>query len=32
LQVSPKLRVWLVNSHMNDPNDLIYLFNLVLAL
>jgi hypothetical protein len=32
LQLSPKLRVWLVNSHMSDPNDLSYLFNLVFAL
>jgi hypothetical protein len=30
--MSPKLRVWLVNSHMSDPNDLRYLFNLVFAL
>jgi hypothetical protein len=32
LQINPKLRVWLVNSHMSDPNDLRYLFNLVFAL
>jgi hypothetical protein len=32
LQMNPKLRVWLVNSHMSDPNDLRYLFNLVFAL
>jgi hypothetical protein len=30
--MSPKLRVWLVNSHMSDSNDLRYLFNLVFAL
>jgi hypothetical protein len=32
LQMSPKLRVWLVNSHMSDPIDLRYLFNLVFAI
>jgi hypothetical protein len=32
LQLGPKLRVWLVNSHICDPNDLRYSFNLVFAL
>jgi hypothetical protein len=29
LQFGPKLRVWLANSHICDPNVLRYLFNLV---
>jgi hypothetical protein len=32
LQMGPKLRVWLANSHMSDPNDLGYPINLVFAL
>jgi hypothetical protein len=32
LHLSPNLKFWIANSHMIDPNDLIYLFNLVFAL
>jgi hypothetical protein len=32
LQMNPNLRVWLPNSHLNEPSDLRYLFNLVFAL
>jgi hypothetical protein len=32
LHLSPKLRVWLVNSHICEPKDLRHLFGLVFAL